>query len=63
MNAAGDAAGAAKDQTVKGAKVAADGAKAVGAEAADKVADAGDKTVKVAKKSGNWFTRTLKKIF
>jgi hypothetical protein len=43
--------------------VAAEKTKAVGAEVADKGEDVGNKTVKGAKKTGNWFTRAFKKIF
>jgi len=54
-----------KDTTVKGAKVAAEKTKAVGAEAADKGEgeDVVKKTAKGAKSAGNWFTRAFKKIF
>ena len=58
-----DVAGDVKDTTVKGAKVAGKKTKDVGAEAADKSEDVGNKTVKGAKKTGNWFTRAFKKIF
>ena len=59
---AADKAEDAGDATVKGAKVAAGAAKSVGAEAADKAEDVGDATVKGAKKTGNWFSRGMKKI-
>jgi hypothetical protein len=52
-----------KDQTAKGTKAAAEKTKAVGDDAVDKTKDVGDKTAKGAKKTGNWFTRTFKKIF
>ena len=48
----GDKAGDVKDKSAKGVKVATKEAKAVGSEAE-----------KGAKKSGNWLTRTFKKIF
>ena len=59
----GDKAGDVKDTTVKGTKVATEKTKNVGAQAADKGEDVGKKTVKGAKSTGNWFTRTFKKIF
>jgi hypothetical protein len=44
-------------------RIATEGAKAIGSEAADTAADVKDKGEKGAKKSGNWLTRTFKKIF
>src|ERR1041385_7386069 len=63
VNEVGDKAEDAKDKTATGVKAATKGAKAIGGEAADKAGDVKDKTAKGAKKSGNWLTRTFKKIF
>jgi len=52
-----------KDQTATGAKAGAEKTKAVGSNAADVTKEVGDKTTKGAKKTGNWFSRTFKKIF
>ena len=63
VNEVGDKAEDAKDKTAKGVKVATKEAKAVGSETADKAGDVKDKGEKGVKKSGNWLTRTFKKIF
>jgi hypothetical protein len=44
-------------------KVATKESKELGKEAADKAEDVKDKGEKGAKKTGNWLTRTFKKIF
>jgi hypothetical protein len=62
-NEVGDKAEDVKDKTATGVKAATKGAKAIGSETADKAGDVKDKTAKGAKKSGNWLTRTFKKIF
>jgi hypothetical protein len=59
----GDKAEDVKDQTAKGAKVAAHGTKKAGAEVADKAEDAKGETATAARKTGNWFKRTWRKIF
>src|ERR1041385_6585387 len=63
VNAVGDKAEDVKDKTATGAKAATKEAKAIGSDAADKAGDVKDKSAKGVKKSGNWLSRTFKKIF